>query len=452
MALFSKKAQESSPAETTSSGAPSAAVLWSSIEQRPPQLEELIGRALGVGRVMPISNGQSGISADTQYVVAVGAKPEDLTGLARAVKEQRDRRNDGFPVFAVFVANEALTQFGEWLDERGKALEISGLRLAVTQDIGTIVTELDKFRVPIGGPDVVLMPTAPEIQNSPTKTFFSLSPESRETTRFIGELAQNGVTRIYLLGAPGAGKTTLAYYYWLKRQKGNFITVNLNSESTGDKASMKSLLCGHVAGSSPGAQTREGALSFARDGVCFLDESHGATGSVMQVLMEVLENGQFLPFGATAKRPLECAVLFASNRSWETLRGLMHIDEHARLGATIIEISDLRVRREDQIAVVAATLAKMKSRFTTWKAPKGISAGAWKMILECGWRGNVRSLMRVLESATIEYGRTSPAGDFLTEDHIRPALDLWEPETSHDTVDYASFGARPAAPAAAAHG
>lgn len=74
------------------------------------------------------------------------------------------------------------------------------------------------------------------------------------------------------------------------------MTVNLSAESTGDKASMKSLLCGHVAGAIPGAGAREGALSFARDGVCFLDESHGVTGSVMQILMEVLETNQHSPF------------------------------------------------------------------------------------------------------------------------------------------------------------
>ncbi len=65
--------------------------------------------------------------------------------------------------------------------------------------------------------------------------------------------------------------------------------------------------------------------------------------------MEVLDSCQFLPFGGTKKRALECAVIFASNRSWETLRDMMNLDEHARLGATLVKIPDLIKRREDFI-------------------------------------------------------------------------------------------------------
>ena len=86
------------------------------------------------------------------------------------------------------------------------------------------------------------------------------------------DLAENNISRVYLLGGPGSGKTSLAYYYWLCRSKGRFITVNLTAESTDDKAAMKSLLCGHVSGAFGTGPSREGALSFAEDGVCFLDE------------------------------------------------------------------------------------------------------------------------------------------------------------------------------------
>jgi DNA-binding NtrC family response regulator len=124
----------------------------------------------------------------------------------------------------------------------------------------------------------------------------------------------------------------------------------------------------------------------------------------------------------------------------------MHIDEHARLGATIIEISDLKFRREDLVAVAAVTLARMAGKFKTWKAPTGFSNDAWDLILKCNWRGNVRSLMRVVESAIVGFASTGDKRMELQVEHIRPVLELWEPEDSKDSVDYATFGKAAANP------
>src|SRR3546814_14100260 len=49
--------------------------------------------------------------------------------------------------------------------------------------------------------------------------------------------------------------------------RGRFVSVNLAAENTGDKAAVKSLLCGHVSGAFPGDGSRTGAFTHARDGV-----------------------------------------------------------------------------------------------------------------------------------------------------------------------------------------
>lgn len=365
--------------------------------------------------------------APSEAVLALFPDPQTLAQLAEAVREQRRQRGDGLPVLVVGLSPDRLTEFGGWLAEAARNDHVHGLRIIVDRDPNAIVAKLEKHLEPVFEPNVIAMPAATEVETRDYKYFFCLSPQLRGLLAYLTELAENNITRVYLLGGPGAGKTSLAYYYYLCRARGNFVTVNLTAEATDDKAAMKSLLCGHVSGAFAGAGSRTGSFSHARDGVCFLDESHGMSGSVMEVLMEALDSNQYLPYGASAKRPLECAVVFASNRSWDTLIASVNMDEHARLGAMILHLPDLALRREDLVAVLAATLDNMRRRATTWIAPAGLSQAAWQGICECPWRGNTRALIRVVETAFVTAAtRRAP---LIERDAIDEAMALWEPDS-----------------------
>ena len=364
---------------------------------------------------------------DVDAVFALYPDLETLDALARAVRAQRERRDDGLPVLVVGLSPDHLTAFGGWLARAARDDAVHGLRLLVDRDPSVVISRLEAYLAPVYETNIIAMPVSVEVETREYKYFFCLSPELRGLLNYLTELAENNVERIYLLGGPGAGKTSLAYYYYLCRQRGNFVTVNLSAESTDDKAAMKSLLCGHVSGAFPGAGSRTGAFSHAREGVCFLDESHGVSGSVMEVLMEALDSGQYLPYGASAKRPLECALVFASNRNWETLISAVNMDEHARLAAQVLHLPDLAVRREDLVAVLAVTLDNMRRRATTWQAPAGLTHAAWQAVCNCPWRGNTRALIRVIETAFVTAAtRRAP---LIERDAIDDALALWEPET-----------------------
>lgn len=374
----------------------------------------------------------------TRAVFALYPDLQTLTRLADAVIAQRQARGDGLPVLVVALEPSRLTEFGGWLAEAARADAIHGLRLIVDPDPDAAVTLLGEHLDPVTEPNIIAMPVSTEVETREYKYFFCLSPQLRALMAYLTELADNNISRIYLLGGPGTGKTSLAYYYYLARRRGNFVTVNLTAEATDDKAAMKSLLCGHVSGAFPGAGSRTGAFSHAREGVCFLDESHGVSGSVMEVLMEALDSNQYLPYGASAKRPLDCALVFASNRNWETLVSAINMDEHARLGALILHLSDLAVRREDLIAVLAATLNTMRQRSTTWTAPAGLSDAAWQAVCDCPWRGNTRALIRVIETAFVT--AASRRAPLIERDAIDDALRLWEPESHASHAIYTSAG------------
>lgn len=440
--MFGKKKEEVEPVEQQSQpSAPFIAILGSA---DPAPLTGKI-TALGVD-VMPNAAASAIRGPHLRAVIAPFLSNSQLEEANAALQPLRAASGAntpegvGYPVMLIISRPDQITDLGRWLHQTATADQLTGIRLAVANNLEEVAPQLESFLEPAPGSNIIKMPIAPEVENSPLKYFFAMNPSLRAVVRYIRELAENGVSRIYLLGGPGTGKTSLAYYYWLNRAKGRFIAVNLSAESTGDKAAMKSLLCGHVAGSIAGTGAREGALAFAEDGVCFLDESHGVTGVVMQILMECLENNQFLPFGATKKRALDCAVVFASNRSWDTLRAMINLDEHARLGATIVKIPDLAVRLEDTIAVTSTVLSKFAGQCTTWKPPKGIAPDAWELISKCPWRGNTRALIRVLETACVTFcTQRRGKDDLLDFDSIKEGMDLWEPEKHESHQIYTSF-------------
>ncbi len=377
-----------------------------------------------------------------ESVVTLYGDDELLNTISREVKRVRELRSDGTPSLVIGLSLDTLAKFGAWLNAAADNDQLSGVRLFLA-DVDDGMDKLEEQMGPIHGPDIIKMPLMPEVADTDYKYFYTFSPELREAISLMGELAESNFTRLYLLGAPGTGKTSLAYYFWLKRNKGKFIITNLTAESTDDKAAMKSLLCGHVTGAFPGASSREGALSFAGEGVCFLDESHGVTGIVMQVLMEVLDSGQFMPFGGVAKRKLECAVVFASNRNWETLTQNINLDEHARIGATIIELADLVERKEDLLAVLAVTLDRFSKQYTTWTPPQGMTKEAWKHYDSSPWYGNTRALIRVTETSATNFARSKTNSPLIEESHVEAAMRQWEPEEHESLKVYSSTSRKP---------
>ncbi|WP_028079556.1 sigma 54-interacting transcriptional regulator [Solimonas soli] len=371
---------------------------------------------------------------NSEFVLSLLLAPNLLDGLADAVLAARAA---GQPTTLIIAVTHAqLTALGQWLHQRANADRLAGLRLILAPNAESAIRQLPMRLSNPGDSNLIRMPLSTEVENSPMRNFYVFSPELHALVRRIRAYAENGIHRTYLLGGPGSGKTSLSYLYYLVRNRGRFVSVNLAAENTGDKAAVKSLLCGHVSGAFPGAGSRTGAFSHARDGVCFIDESHGITGPVMEVLMEAFDAGQYLPFGASAKQPLECAIVFATNRSWETLQNSVNIDEFTRIGAATLSVPELYKREEDMIAVVATTLARFAEKCTTWAQPKGLSEDAWQRVRTCRWHGNIRALVRVLESAFVDYGVRG--GDTLIQgEEIEAGIKLWEPATHHSHQIYA---------------
>lgn len=409
---------------------------------RDPALQDVVARLLPSGRTCvlrtlekPRPGSEMPAPLEEEFALSLFVEPALLDPLADRVLAAREAGQ--LTTLIVAVQCGQLAALGRWLQARVRSRRLVGLRLVMAQNVEDAMRQLpDRLRHGVED-NVVRMPVSTEVERPDFRSFFVFSPELQGVIGRIRAFAENGIVRAYLLGGPGSGKTSLAYFYHLVRARGQFVSVNLAAENTGEKAAVKSLLCGHVAGAFPGAGARHGAFTQARDGVCFIDEAHGVSGPVMEVLMEALDNGQYLPFGSSTKRQLDCALLFASNRTWPQLQAAVNIDEFTRLGAAVLEVPELRRREEDMIAVIASTLAKMGESCTTWTAPAGIDEAGWKRIRECRWHGNVRALVRVIEAAFVEAAASS-ASVLIPAAAIENGISLWEPATHHSHRLYAA--------------
>ena len=374
-----------------------------------------------------------GEPVESDFVLSLFIEPSKLDALADAVLALRRQGRKLTLILAIKPSQ--FVQFGRWLNRRADEHRLGGIHLLVASDLDGVSAQLSDRMSPVTEDNVIRMPMTTEVENQSFRNFYVFSSKLQTLVGRVRAFAQNGIHRAYLLGGPGSGKTSLAYYYFLVRNKGRFVSVNLAAENTGDKAAVKSLLCGHVAGAFPGAGARIGAFTQARDGVCFLDESHGVMGPVMEVLMEALDNSQYLPFGAAAKQKLDCALLFATNRGWQHLMDSVNIDEFTRLGAATLNVPELAQREEDLIAVVATTLARLAENCTSWKAPTGLRDDAWERMKECRWHGNARAVVRTLEAAFVDCASRGTDTLVPVQD-IDTGIALWEPKDHHSHKIY----------------
>ncbi|HKY90722.1 MAG TPA: sigma 54-interacting transcriptional regulator [Nevskiaceae bacterium] len=371
---------------------------------------------------------------ESDFVLSLFVEPNKLDALADAILALR--RGGRQIALIVALKPSQLVALGRWLDRRAAENRLGGMHLLLASNMDGVSAQLGDRMTPVTEDNIIRMPMTTEVENPSFRNFYVFSDKLQKLVARVRSYAQNGINRAYLLGGPGAGKTSIAYYYYLVRNKGRFVSVNLAAENTGDKSAVKSLLCGHVAGAFPGAGARIGAFTQARDGVCFLDESHGVMGPVMEVLMEALDNNQYLPFGAAAKQKLDCALLFATNRSWEHLLNSVNIDEFTRLGAATLKVPELAQREEDMIAVTASILAKLADGCTSWKAPIGLSDEAWDIVKNCRWHGNARALVRTMEAAFVDFASRGGDSRLIPAEDVQAGLNLWEPKDHHSHKVY----------------
>lgn len=212
-----------------------------------------------------------------------------------------------------------------------------------------------------------------------------------------------GVSRINVVvaGETGVGKEILAkkIHTVSPRRDAEFVAVNC---ATLDDTLLESKLFGHVSGAFTGArENKTGLVELADGGTLFLDEIGELPMETQGKLLRVLEDGSFMPVGATKARSSDVRVVAATNRDLlaEIELGRFREDLYYRLAGVTIEVPPLRERKAE-IYDLAVFFAEFFAKEDGYAVP-AISPEAQDSLLKYDWPGNVRELRNVIQRAVV---------------------------------------------------
>lgn len=227
----------------------------------------------------------------------------------------------------------------------------------------------------------------------------------REIFDMIEKLSESDVA-VLIVGESGTGKELVAraiHFSSLRKNK-PFMAQNC---SAFNESILESELFGHVRGAFSGAiSDKKGLFEVADGGTFFLDELGEMSPALQAKLLRVLQDGTFIPVGATQERKVNVRVVAATHRNLAEMikQGKFREDLFYRLNVVKVNLPPLRERKEDLPLLIEHYLNTLceKNKITR----KQLSSEALQALLEYSWPGNVRQLANELERVIIMSGKT----------------------------------------------
>jgi transcriptional regulator with GAF, ATPase, and Fis domain len=206
---------------------------------------------------------------------------------------------------------------------------------------------------------------------------------------------------VLILGESGTGKELVAREIQKRSERHDKPMIKVNCASI-PRDLFESEFFGHVKGAFTGAlKDRGGRFEAADGGTLFLDEVGEIPLELQGKLLRALQEGEFERVGEERTRRVNVRVIAASNRDLkkEATEGRFRIDLYYRLNVFPIEVSPLRLRKEDLLPLAALFLQRAARRFA--RPEIALTQANLEQLQNYDWPGNVRELQNVIERAVI---------------------------------------------------
>ncbi len=209
---------------------------------------------------------------------------------------------------------------------------------------------------------------------------------------------------VLITGESGTGKELAARAIHLNssRKTAPFIAVNCSAFV---ESLIESELFGHEKGAFTGAiKTKIGKFELAKGGTLFLDEIGDLSNAVQTKFLRVLETHEFERVGGNKTIKLDARIIAATNKnlSEEMSTGRFREDLYYRINVINIHLPPLRERMDDFPLLVNHFIEKFNNKFK--KDIKQFSSGAYDILMDYDWPGNIRELENVIEHCFVLCG------------------------------------------------
>lgn len=206
---------------------------------------------------------------------------------------------------------------------------------------------------------------------------------------------------VLITGESGVGKGLIAKVLHEEgnRHKEAFVTVNCGAIP---ENLIESELFGYVAGAFTGSRSggKKGLFEASQNGTIFLDEISELPLNLQVKLLQVIQERQITPVGATKSIPIDVRIISATNRNLEeqVKNGKFREDLYYRLNVVPINVPPLRERPDDIIPLIRKTLSRCNRDLGEQKT---ITSEALSILLKYPWPGNTRELQNIIERLVI---------------------------------------------------
>ncbi len=206
---------------------------------------------------------------------------------------------------------------------------------------------------------------------------------------------------VLIVGESGVGKDILprVIHDNSPRRREKYFAINCGAIPEG---TIDSELFGHVKGSFTGAINDSlGYFGAANKGTLFLDEVGELPMATQARLLRVLENGEYIPVGATEVHKTDVRVVAATNVNIQKAisEGRFREDLYYRLNQVQIQMPPLRDRGEDIVLLFRLFALQMAEKYRMDKVV--LTNEAKLMLMRYKWPGNIRQLKSVTEQLSV---------------------------------------------------
>ncbi len=270
--------------------------------------------------------------------------------------------------------------------------------------VGIVGDEVSTFHSEISKREARILDLNSELGNKYRyHNLIGKSKKMQQVYHLLSKVSSSEST-ILIQGENGTGKEMVAKAIHFNSPRKDAVFMAVNCSAFNDNL-LDSELFGHVKGAFTGAiKDKKGVFEVTNGGTLFMDEIGDTSPSMQVKLLRILQEGTYMPVGATTPKKVNVRIIAATNKNLKEMiaKGEFREDLYYRINVINVALPSLRERQEDIPVLMDFFIQK---RCEEVGLPlKAFSKKCLEKMLDHAWPGNVRELQNEVERLVVLAG------------------------------------------------